>query len=261
MKSTAKVIYHDKSLLSKVRKSADEKFGNKNSYTKNLWTLRSYKKQGGRVSYQGEKQSNKKIEQSVAFAVAMKDWLSAKADKWPELFETEDVDIESAAKEDCEDMVMKKIYAYFQENISEFDSIEDFLDEVDDMEEDDMEEDDTLEEQCDASDLSKSQEKIDEVYAKYHKTVNMGYSALKKWAENPCSYAASLSRAPISRNLRLLSKAKDKWTMADVRSANRTISFVSRMKGAQQGQPVKDSNGKSCPSKRDISLKNWAYSP
>jgi hypothetical protein len=209
------------------------------------------------VSYEGEKPSGKKVEEAVSFAVAMKDWLAAKAEKWPELFEVEEVDVENAAKEECDDSTMKKIYAYFQQNISEFESIEEFLEEVDDIEED---EDDDKEE-CDAADKDKTQEKINEVYSKYHATVNMGYSALKKWAENPCSRAASLSRAPIARNLRLLSKSKDKWTMADVRSANRTISFVSRMKGAEQGESVKGPNGKSCPSKRDISLKNWAYSP
>ena len=76
-------------------------------------------------------------------------------------------------------------------------------------------------------------DKISEIYSKYHQTVNMGYDALKKWAENPCSKVASLSRGPINRNLSLLSKRRDEWNMSDVRSANRTISFVSRMKGVE----------------------------
>lgn len=255
MKSTAKVIFHNKDLVSKIRKEADEKFGDKNAYTKNLWVLRTYKKRGGRVSYDGEKKSNKKISEQVDVATAMKDWLAAKAEKWPEMFEIGEVDFDNAVNENCEDAEMKKICAYYKENIAEFESIEDFLDEVDDIEEDEMEE------ESDAADSSKTQEKINEVYKKYHQTVNMGYESLKKWSENPCSRNASLSRGPISRNLRLLSKSKDKWTAADVRTANRTISFVSRMKGAEQGQPTKTSNGKTCPSKRDISLKNWAYSP
>jgi len=125
---------------------------------------------------------------------------------------------------------------------------------------------DTFEEYICEDDLFETQakdnsDKISEVYKKYHEIVNMGYEALKKWAENPCSHVASLSRGPINRNLRLLSKKRDEWTMSDVRSANRTISFVSRMKGAEQGNPTKSKDGKSCPSKRDISLKNWAYSP
>jgi hypothetical protein len=54
-----------------------------------------------------------------------------------------------------------------------------------------------------------------------------------------------------------LSKKKEDWTTADAEDANRTISFVSRMKGAEQGKPASEG----CPSKRDISLKNWAYDP
>ena len=98
---------------------------------------------------------------------------------------------------------------------------------------------------------------IDEIYAKYHDTVNMSYSELKTWSETECSKKASLDRSPITRNLNLLSKKKSDWGASEVKSANRTISFVSRMKGAEQGKPVSDK----CPSKRDISLKNWAYNP
>jgi hypothetical protein len=54
-----------------------------------------------------------------------------------------------------------------------------------------------------------------------------------------------------------LSKKKADWGANEVKSANRTISFVSRMKNMEQGKPV----NKECPSKRDISLKNWAYNP
>jgi len=104
------------------------------------------------------------------------------------------------------------------------------------------------------------QDKIDQVYKKYHQLVNMSASELQKWSENPCSKGASLSRGPIKRNLRLLQTPKDEWGATEVRSANRTISFISRMKGAEQGEPVKV-DGKTCPSKRDISLKNWAYNP
>lgn len=98
---------------------------------------------------------------------------------------------------------------------------------------------------------------IDEVYSKYHKIVNMSYSELKAWSETDCSKKASLDRSPITRNLNLLSKKKSEWGASEVKSANRTISFVSRMKNMEQGKPVSDK----CPSKRDISLKNWAYNP
>jgi len=98
---------------------------------------------------------------------------------------------------------------------------------------------------------------IDEVYSKYHKLVNMSYSELKAWSETDCSKKASLDRGPINRNLNLLSKKKADWGASEVKSANRTISFISRMKNMQQGEPVSDK----CPSKRDISLKNWGYNP
>ena len=98
---------------------------------------------------------------------------------------------------------------------------------------------------------------VNEVYAKYHNTVNMSYSELEAWSKTDCSKLASLDRSPITRNLNLLSKKKSEWGSTEVKSANKTISFVSRMKNMEQGQPVSDK----CPSKRDISLKNWAYNP
>ena len=100
-------------------------------------------------------------------------------------------------------------------------------------------------------------ELIDEVYSKYHDIVNMSYSELKAWSETDCSKKASLDRSPINRNLNLLSKKKSEWGAVELKSANRTISFVSRMKNMEQGKPA----SKGCPSKRDISLKNWAYNP
>lgn len=101
------------------------------------------------------------------------------------------------------------------------------------------------------------QDTIDEVFSKYHGLVNMSYSELKAWSETDCSKKASLDRSPITRNLNLLSKKKADWGADEVKSANRTISFISRMKNMEQGEPV----SKDCPSKRDISLKNWAYNP
>jgi len=100
-------------------------------------------------------------------------------------------------------------------------------------------------------------ELVDEVYAKYHNTVNMSFSELEAWSKSECSKLASLDRSPINRNLRLLSTKKADWGANEVKDANRTISFVSRMKNMEQGKPV----NKTCPSKRDISLKNWAYNP
>lgn len=212
--SFAAVKYKNSELIEKVRQDATKKFGGDNSYVKNLWVLKEYKKRGGKVSYEGKKPSNKKIEKQVA-SFDIQDCVAEMIDEW---------------EEESDETFEKRMYA---------------------------ESEDGFQEQIIAAD----KDKIGEIYQKYHSLVNMSYSQLKKWSENPCSKAASLSRGPISRNLRLLSKSKDQWTAADASSANRTISFISRMKGAEQGEKVKGPSGESCPSKRDISLKNWAYSP
>ena len=163
------------------------------------------------------------------------------------------VDIEQETGNEELDIIL----ASFVDSDFDFDVIKDFID-------DDIDSNNPHEKFIGSSIISFSktnEDKISEVYKKYHDTVNMGYNALETWSKNPCSRSASLSRSPIARNLNLLSKKKQDWTMADVRSANRTISFVSRMKGAEQGEKVKGPDGESCPSKRDISLKNWAYNP
>lgn len=101
-------------------------------------------------------------------------------------------------------------------------------------------------------------DRLDEVYSKWRATVNMSASELESWSKNECSRKASLNpTAVINRNLRLLRKKKSEWDSRDVRDANRTISFVSRMRGMPKGDPVVQG----CPSKRDISLRNWAYNP
>ena len=98
----------------------------------------------------------------------------------------------------------------------------------------------------------------DEVYAKYKKETNMSFKALKAWDKNPCSKKASLSSGPIKRNLELLSTNKESWTKKHITWANKTIAFNSRMQKMPKGKPV----SKECDiSKRDISLKNWAYDP
>ena len=102
-----------------------------------------------------------------------------------------------------------------------------------------------------------NQDKIDEVYKKFHDLVNMSVSELKKWAENPCSKKASLSRAPINRVIKLLETPKEKWGASQVRQANRVISFISRMSGVEGGKEIKLPDGTVCPSKKVISLRNW----
>lgn len=62
--SLAGVVYEDKSLHESVRKNADRKFP-KNSYTKNLWILREYKRRGGKVKYNGKKPSGDSIRKQI----------------------------------------------------------------------------------------------------------------------------------------------------------------------------------------------------
>ena len=112
-------------------------------------------------------------------------------------------------------------------------------------------------EHCSAPHHLSKDEYIDEAYKSYHQTVNMSASELESWAETECSKKASLSRDPITRNLNILRTKKADWTKATAKSANRTVNFVSRMKGMPKGKPVTEG----CPSKRDISLRNWAFNP
>lgn len=100
---------------------------------------------------------------------------------------------------------------------------------------------------------------LDEVYKKYRAAVNMSASELKAWAKTPASKAASVDRTPVQRNIELLETPKDSWTQKHVDWANRTISFVARMKnsgGKGKGTPI---NQEIPFSKKEISLRNWAY--
>lgn len=96
---------------------------------------------------------------------------------------------------------------------------------------------------------------LDQVYRKFKRAANMSCANIRKWATNPCSQHASLSRGPLKRNTRLLCKPKSKWTAKDVKDAKRTISFVARMKKVAAGKPATSG----CPSKRTISLRNWGH--
>lgn len=99
---------------------------------------------------------------------------------------------------------------------------------------------------------------IEGAYKRYHKAVNMTFIELLRWARNPCSRRASLSRRPIRHNLKLLKTPRHKWNMYHVRWANKTVNFISRMKMVKAGKPI----GADCPfSRKTISLKNWGYDP
>ncbi|MCH1570409.1 MAG: minor capsid protein [Longimicrobiales bacterium] len=105
---------------------------------------------------------------------------------------------------------------------------------------------------------TKDEDELDDVYRRWRESVNMSATELERWSENECSRRASLDPAAvISRNLKLLRTKKADWTSADVKNAKRTISFIARMRNMPKGEPVVQG----CPSKRDISLRNWAYNP
>lgn len=97
------------------------------------------------------------------------------------------------------------------------------------------------------------------IYKSYRSSVNMSYSELLTWSDNPCSKLASQGMGPINRNLELLSTLKQDWTEKHYRWANMTISFIARMSNVENSNPITTKDGKTCPSKRDISLMNWAF--
>jgi hypothetical protein len=60
----AAVKYQNENLINEVRQDANKKFSG-NSYVKNLWVLKEYKRRGGKVSYKGEKPAAKKIKKQI----------------------------------------------------------------------------------------------------------------------------------------------------------------------------------------------------
>tara|TARA_B110000503_G_scaffold75155_1_gene115984 strand:+ start:1460 stop:1708 length:249 start_codon:yes stop_codon:yes gene_type:complete len=65
----AAVKYADTKLHDRVKQEAEKKFGAKNSYVKNLWIHKEYKKRGGKSSYEGKKPSDKKIQKQIKAAI------------------------------------------------------------------------------------------------------------------------------------------------------------------------------------------------
>ncbi len=109
-----------------------------------------------------------------------------------------------------------------------------------------------------ATALAVDPDALDAAYAAWRAAVNMTAAELEAWADNPASRLASVDHAAvIERNLRLLRKPKSEWDERDVRDAKRTASFVARMREMPRGKPAR----KGLPSRRDISLRNWAHDP
>lgn len=68
--SFSEVEYLDKDKHSEVKRLADEKFGEKNSYVKNLYILKEYKKRGGKLKYSGDKPEKSDVEKQVKSSLA-----------------------------------------------------------------------------------------------------------------------------------------------------------------------------------------------
>jgi hypothetical protein len=110
------------------------------------------------------------------------------------------------------------------------------------------------------AELAVDQDELDEVYAEWSDSVNMTAGELREWSAHPCSREASLAPVEVmKRNLELLEADKSDWDEGHIEDAKRTISFIARMRGADT--PDKHGGPHGCPSKRDISLLNWAYNP
>jgi len=108
--------------------------------------------------------------------------------------------------------------------------------------------------------MEASMDELDEVYSDWSDSVNMTASELREWSGHPCSREASLKPEKVMRrNLELLETNKSDWDASHIADAKQTISFVARMRGVEGDEM--DAGAHGCPSKRDISLLNWAYNP
>jgi len=96
---------------------------------------------------------------------------------------------------------------------------------------------------------------LEEVFSKYKKATNMTYTELLIWSRNPKSKESSLSRDPIKRNLRLLKKPKIKWTIKDIKDANKTISYLARAKKIKRKKDIP----KNVLTPNEIALRNWGF--
>jgi len=101
---------------------------------------------------------------------------------------------------------------------------------------------------------AKNNNKLDSVYKKFKKSINMNLTDLKKWKNNPASKLASLDRRPINRIIKLLSKKKSDWNKTDIANANKVISYLARAKKIKSRNYVYKNY-----TKNDIALKNWGY--
>lgn len=112
---------------------------------------------------------------------------------------------------------------------------------------------------------------VDDVFRRFQERVNMTVGELERWkrSDNFDVYQDRKSGGqdimePVNDAIRLLETPKDQWRDVDdgfneVTQANELLAFTGRMKEAEQGDPMPDTDPKL--SKRDASLINWAFDP
>lgn len=100
-----------------------------------------------------------------------------------------------------------------------------------------------------------TQQEINDTYKKYKSLVNMTFTELKIWSQNPLSKKASLSRKPIFNNMTLLKTPKYKWGVRQLEKAKKTISYLSRAKKIKRKKGVPRTE----LTPNEIALRNWGY--
>jgi hypothetical protein len=106
------------------------------------------------------------------------------------------------------------------------------------------------------------QDEIDEAYSDWESAVNMTASQMETWSEHPCADTASENPETVrERNMMLLETPKSEWGQEEIDAADRTASFISRMKGSSPEGNAKEGGKGSCPSEWAVSLLNWAFNP
>jgi hypothetical protein len=112
---------------------------------------------------------------------------------------------------------------------------------------------------------------VDKLFEEFNDRVNMTASELEAWqdSENFDVYKQRKSGGedimkPSNDAIQLLETPKSQWEDKDdgfneVEEANQLLSFTSRMKANDNGEPMPDSDPEL--SKRDASLINWGLDP
>jgi hypothetical protein len=110
----------------------------------------------------------------------------------------------------------------------------------------------------DPVDAEASAADLNAAHSDFRDAVNMTADDLQAWGNHNCSEAASVKPAEVRQRVRdLLTTPTDNWGAEDVEDARLVADFISRLREAPQGDPVRDG----CPPARDVTLMNWGYRP